>query len=69
MQRDRSDEIDDQEMVGGGEGLIIRPIVMKLNPEEVSRLVRTLLDEDEETSFEFLMECLKPKLISATRDH
>jgi hypothetical protein len=56
-------------MVGGGERLIIRPIVMKLNPEEVSRLVRTLLDEDEETSFAFLVECLKPKLISATRDH
>ncbi|MEI9476651.1 MAG: hypothetical protein WCO26_08755 [Deltaproteobacteria bacterium] len=49
--------------------MIIRPIVMKLTPEEVSRLVRTLLDEDEEKSFAFLVECLKPKLISATRDH
>jgi hypothetical protein len=54
---------------GGGEKLIIRPIVMKLTPEEISQLVKTLLDEDEERSFAFLVECLKPKLISATRDH
>ena len=42
---------------------------MKLTPEETSQLVKTLLDEDKERSFAFLVECLKPKLILATRDH
>jgi hypothetical protein len=43
-------------------------LILKLNPEEISRLTRILLDEDKDEALLFLKECLKPQLDQATRD-
>lgn len=43
------------------------PIILKLAPEEVLRLVRILLDEDKEEALLFLKQCLKPQLDQAGR--
>ena len=43
-------------------------VILKLNPEEISRLTRILLDEDKDEALLFLKECLKPQLDQATRD-
>ena len=48
--------------------MTIKPVILKLNPEEISRLMRILLDEEEEEALLFLKECLKPQLDQATRD-
>jgi hypothetical protein len=42
-------------------------IVLKLNPEEVLRLTRILLDEDKEEALLFLKQCLNPQLDQTTR--
>ena len=56
-------------MAGGGEGMIIKKVVLNLSPEETHRLTRILLDEDKDEALAFLKECLKPQLAEATRDH
>lgn len=43
-------------------------LILKLNPEEISRLTRILIDEEKEEAFLFLKECLKPQLDQATRN-
>ncbi len=43
-------------------------LILKLNPEEISRLTRILLDEEKEEALLFLKECLKPQLDEGTRD-
>ena len=48
---------------------MIKPVVLKLDGEEVLRLTRILLDEDKDEALAFLKECLKPQLDQATRDH
>ena len=49
--------------------MAIKDIVIKLSPEEMIRLTRILLDEDQGEAMLFLKECLKPQLNAATRDH
>ena len=56
-------------MAGGGEGMIIKRVILHLGTEENVRLTRILLDEDKEEALLFLKECLKPQLDQATRDH
>ena len=43
-------------------------VILKLNPEEISRLIKILLDEEKEDALLFLKECLKPQLDQATRN-
>jgi hypothetical protein len=43
------------------------PVVLKLHPEDVLRLMRILLDEDKEEALLFLKQCLKPQLDQAGR--
>ncbi len=61
--------IDDQEVSGRGERMIIKKVVLNLSPEETLRLTRILVDEDKDEALAFLKECLKPQLAEATRDH
>jgi hypothetical protein len=56
-------------VVGGGERMKIKNVVLNLTPEETIRLTRILLDEDKGEALLFLKECLKPQLDQATRDH
>lgn len=56
-------------MVGGGEGMNIKHVVLNLSPQDTLRLTRILLDEDKDEALAFLKECLKPQLAEATRDH
>jgi hypothetical protein len=56
-------------MVGGGEEMIIKKVILHLSPDENLRLTRILLDEDKDEAISFLKECLKPQLAEATRDH
>jgi len=55
-------------MAGGGKGMTIKSIILKLNPEEISRLTKILLDEEKEEALLFLKECLKPQLDQVTRN-
>ena len=45
-----------------------KSLILKLNPEEISRLTRILLDEEKEEALLFLRECLKPQLDEAIRN-
>jgi hypothetical protein len=55
-------------VAGGGKRMTIKSLILKLNPEEISRLTRILLDEEREEALLFLKECLKPQLDQATRN-
>jgi len=55
-------------MATGGKQLIIKPVNLKLDSEELLRLVRIVLDEDKEDAFLFLKEILKPQVDQATRE-
>jgi hypothetical protein len=48
--------------------MTIKSVILKLNSEEISRLMRILLDEEKDEALLFLKECLKPQLDQATRD-
>ncbi len=48
--------------------MIAKSLMLKLNPEEISKLTRILLDEEKEEALLFLKECLKPQLDQATRN-
>jgi len=48
--------------------MTIKSVILKLNAEEISRLTRILLDEENKEALLFLKECLKPQLDQATRD-
>ncbi len=48
--------------------MTIKPMILKLNPEEISRLTRILLNDEKEEALQFLKECLKPQLDQATRN-
>ena len=48
--------------------MTIKSVILKLNPGEISRLMRILLDEEKDEALLFLKECLKPQLDQATRD-
>jgi hypothetical protein len=69
VQRYCSNQIDDQEVAGGGEKMKIKNVVFNLSPQDTLRLTRILLDEDKDEALPFLKECLKPQLDEATRDH
>jgi len=56
-------------VVGGGERMKIKNVVLNLSPEETLRLTRILLDEDKGEALLFLKERLKPQLDQGTRDH
>jgi hypothetical protein len=56
-------------VVGGGERMNIKNVVLNLRPEETLRLTRILMDEDEKEALSFLKECIKPQLDNAIRDH
>ena len=60
-------EVDDQEVAGGGERMMIKKVVLNLNPEETLRLTRILLNEDREEAILFLKQCLKPQLDQKAR--
>ena len=49
--------------------MTINPIIVKLTSEEVLRLKRILLDDDEQEALLFLKQCLKPQLDQASRGH
>ncbi len=55
-------------MAGGGKRMTSNSMILKLNPEEISRLTKILLDEEKEEALLFLKECLKPQLDQATRN-
>jgi hypothetical protein len=55
-------------VAGGGERMTIKSVILKLNPEEISKLTRILLDEERDEALLFLKECLKPQLDQAIRD-
>ncbi len=46
----------------------INSLILKLNPEEISRLTRILLDDEKDEALLFLKECLKPQLDQGTRN-
>ena len=48
--------------------MIVKPINVKLESEELLRLVRIFNDEDREDAFLFLKEVLKPQVDQATRE-
>jgi hypothetical protein len=47
----------------------IKPVLFHLTAEEALKLTRILFDDDKEEALTFLIECLKPQLEQATRDH
>ncbi len=47
--------------------MTISPVVLKLTSEDVLRLKRILLDDDNRDALRFLKECLKPQLDQAAR--
>ncbi len=49
--------------------MTINPVVMKLSSEEVLRLRKILLDDDQKEALLFLKQCLKPQLDQASRGH
>jgi len=51
-----------------GKQMIVKPVSLKLNSEEILRLVKIFLDEDKEDAFSFLKEVLKPRVDQATRE-
>jgi hypothetical protein len=55
-------------MVIGEKQMIIKPVNLKLDSEELLRLVKIFLDEDKEDAFYFLKEVLKPQVDQATRE-
>jgi len=42
-------------------------VIISLNPGEISRLIRIIMDEEKEDAFLFLKECIKPQVDQATR--
>ena len=48
--------------------MTIKSVILKLNPGEISRLMRILIDEEKDEALLFLKECLKPQLDQATRN-
>ena len=48
--------------------MIVKPVNLKLDSEELLRLVKIFLDEDNEDAFLFLKEVLKPQVDQATRE-
>jgi hypothetical protein len=55
-------------VVGGGKQMIVKPVNLKLDSEEILILVRIFIDEDREDAFLFLKEVLKPQVDQATRE-
>ncbi len=49
--------------------MTIDPAILKLTSEEVLRLKRILLDDDQREALLFLRQCLKPQLDQAGRGH
>jgi hypothetical protein len=47
--------------------MIPNKVVITLNPQEIIRLTKILLDEEKEEAFTFLREVLKPQVEQATR--
>ncbi len=45
-----------------------RRVILSLNVDEISRLIRAILDEDKEEALLFLKEVLKPQVDRATRN-
>jgi len=54
--------------MAGGNKIMNQSVIMKLKPEEISRLTRILLDEEKEEALLFLKEYLKPQLDEAIRN-
>ena len=49
--------------------MTINPVIIKLSSEEVLKLKRILLDDDQREALLFLKQCLKPQLDQAGRGH
>ncbi len=45
-----------------------KSLILKLNPQEIPRLTKILLDEEKDEALLFLKECLKPQLDQAARN-
>jgi hypothetical protein len=54
-------------MVRGGERMTTNKVIITLNPQEIIRLTKILLDGEKEEAFTFLKEVLKPQVEQATR--
>ena len=48
--------------------MTIKSVILKLNPGEISRLMRILIDGEKDEALLFLKECLKPQLDQVTRN-
>lgn len=48
--------------------MLIKPVSLKLESEELLRLVKIFLDEDKEDALLFLKQVLKPQVDRATRE-
>lgn len=48
--------------------MIVKPVSLKLDSEELLRLVKIFLDEDKEDALLFLKQVLKPQVDQATRE-
>lgn len=46
---------------------MIRKVIISLDPDEVSRMTRVILDGDKEDALLFLKEVLKPQVDQTTR--
>jgi hypothetical protein len=55
-------------MVRGGERMTTNKVIITLNPQEIIRLTKILLDGEKEEAFTFLKEVLKPQVEQATRE-
>ncbi len=55
-------------MAGGEKGMTNKSLILQLNPEEISRLTRILLEEERDEALLFLKECLKPQLDQAIKN-
>lgn len=47
----------------------LRKVVLQLNPEEVLRSMRIMMDQDNEEALTFLKDVIKPQVDDATRNH
>jgi hypothetical protein len=54
-------------VVGGGEWMNLKRVILSLNSNEVIRLTKILLDEEKEDALLFLKEVIKPQVDQATR--
>jgi len=48
--------------------MMAKKVILSLNPEDTSRVIRITIDNDKEEALRFLKECIKPQVDQATRE-